>query len=138
MAHRHAVRSAQAAEVVALHGAGEALADGRAGHVHELALDEMVGGDLGADLDHILRAHAELDELALGLDIGHGEMAARGAAEPLHLGRAGAELKRGVAVLLGRAMADDLATLEAQHRHRDMLPGVGEDPRHAELLRDDT
>ena len=42
--------------------------------------DEMVGGDLRAHLDQIVRAHAELGELALGLDIGHGEMPARGAA----------------------------------------------------------
>jgi hypothetical protein len=35
-------------------------------------------------------------------------------------------------------MAHNLAAVEAQHRHRDMLPGIGEDPRHAELLRDDT
>src|SRR4029079_2395260 len=109
MAYRHAVRGAQAAKVVSLHGAGKALADGGAGHVDELALDEMVGGDLGADLDHILRAHAELGELALGLDIGHGEMAARGTAEPRHLGRSGAKLQRSVAVLLRRPVADDLA-----------------------------
>jgi hypothetical protein len=65
-------------------------------------------------------------------------MPARGAAEALHLGPAGTKLKRGVAVLLGGAVADDLAMLKAQHRHRDMLPGIGEDPGHADLLRDDT
>jgi hypothetical protein len=27
---------------------------------------------------------------------------------------------------------------EAQHRNRDVLPGIGEDPGHADLLRDDT
>src|SRR4029079_2254464 len=113
MAYRHAVRGAQAAKVVSLHGAGKALADGGAGHVHELALDEMVGGDLGADLDHVLGAHAELGELVLGLDISHCEMAARGALEPLHLWRSGAKLQRGVAVLLKRAMAHDLAAVEA-------------------------
>ena len=81
---------------------------------------------------------AELGELALGLDIGHGEMPARGARKALHLGPAGAELERGVAVLLRRAVADDLAMLKPQHRHRDVLPGIGEDPGHADLLRDDT
>ncbi len=132
------MRGAQAAETVTLHGAGEALADGGARDVDELAFDEMVSGDLGADLDHIVGAHAELGELALGLDIGHGEMASRGAGQPVHLGRAGTELKRGIAVLLRGPVANHLAAVEAQHRHRDMLPGIGEDPRHAELLRDDT
>ena len=125
-------------EAVALHGAGEALADGRARHVDELALDEMIGGDLRTHLDHIIGAHAKLGELPLRLHIGHGEMTARGARQTLHLGRAGTELKRGIAVLLRRAMADDLAMLELQHRDRDVLPGIGEDPGHADLLRDDT
>ena len=48
---RHAVGGAQAAEVPALHAAGEALADRGAGHVHELAGHEMVGGDFRAHRD---------------------------------------------------------------------------------------
>ena len=48
---RHAVGRPQAAEVVPLHRAGEALADRGAGDVDVLAGDEMVGGDLGADLE---------------------------------------------------------------------------------------
>ena len=48
---RHAVRGAQAREIPALHAAGKALADRGAGHVDELADDEMVGRDLGADRD---------------------------------------------------------------------------------------
>ena len=52
--------------------------------------------------------------------------------------RAGAELQRGVAVLLRHAVADNLAAVKPQHRHWDVLPGVGEDPRHAEFLCDDT
>jgi hypothetical protein len=138
VADRNAVRGTQAAEVVALHGAGETLADGRARHVDILALDEMVGGDLGTQLDQIIGAHAELCELPLGLDISHGESPARRPRQPLHLGPAGAELNRGVAVLLLGALTDDLAIVEAQHRHRDVLPGIGEDPGHADLLRDDT
>jgi hypothetical protein len=35
-------------------------------------------------------------------------------------------------------MADDLTMVEAQHGHGDMLTCVGEDPRHAEFLCDDT
>ena len=98
----------------------------------------MVGGELGAHLDQIVGAHAELDQLPLRLDIGYGEMPARGAGEPLDLGPSGAELQRGIAVLLRGAVADHLTMVELQHRHRDVLPGIGEDPGHADLLRDDT
>jgi hypothetical protein len=135
---RNAVRGTQTAEVVALHDAGKAFADGRARHVDILSLDEMVSGDLGAHLDQIVGAHAELCEFPLGLDIGNGESSARRARQPLHLGPAGAELNRCVAVLLLGALADNLAIVEAQHRHRDVLAGIGEDPGHADLLRDDT
>src|SRR5262245_16504579 len=138
MAHRHAVARAQAAEAVALHRAGKALADRGAGHVHVLALDEMVSRDLGAHLDQIVGAHAKFGELALGLDIGDGKMAARGAAQALYLRPPGPELERGIAVLVRGPVAQHLPMFEPQHRHRDMLPGIGEDPGHADLLRDDT
>src|SRR4029079_14685173 len=105
MAHRHTMAGAQAAEAVTLHGAGEALADRGARYVDELPLDEMVGGELGAHLDQIVGAHAELDQLPLRLDIGHGEMPARGAGKPLDLGPSGAELQRGIAVLLRGTVA---------------------------------
>ncbi len=121
-----------------LHGAGKALTDRGAGNVHELALDEMVGGDLRAHVDQVLRAHAELRDLPLRLHIGHGETAALGAREPLHLAVTGAELHRRIAVLLGGALADDLTLVETQHRDGNVLPGIGEDPGHADLLRDDT
>src|SRR5690242_5581846 len=55
--HRHAVGRAHAAEVPALHRAGEALADRGAGHVDELADDEVVRRDLGADRDQRVVAH---------------------------------------------------------------------------------
>src|SRR5688572_10452908 len=44
--HRHTVGRAQAAEVPALDAAGKALADRGAGHIDELARDEMVRSDL--------------------------------------------------------------------------------------------
>ena len=78
VADRDAVRGAQTAEVPALHGALEALALARARHVDELAGDEVVGRDLGADLDHVLGRDAELGELALRLDLGDREAAALG------------------------------------------------------------
>src|ERR1041385_5229752 len=68
MRDRHAVRGTQTAEVPALHAAGETLADGGAGDVDELADQEMVGRDLGADRDQRIGADAEFGDRALGLD----------------------------------------------------------------------
>ena len=79
---------------------------------------------------------AELGELALGLDLGDGEVAAVGLGGALHLALAGAELQRDVAVLVLGAVGDDLAIAEAQHRHRHMLAGLGEEARHPDLLCD--
>ena len=36
----------------------------------------MIGGDLGSDRNHIALLDAKLGELALGLDLGHREVAA--------------------------------------------------------------
>src|SRR5215471_5314752 len=71
---RNAVRGAQPGKVPALHATREALADRGSGHVDELPADEVIGGELG--------------ELALGLDLGDGEMAALRLGQIL--GRAGA------------------------------------------------
>ena len=134
VADRHAVRGAQAAEVPALHGALEALALVGAGHVDELTGDEVVGGDLGADLDHVVGADPELDQLALRLDLGDGEVLPLGLGEARRLARAGTELQRGVAVLVVGAVSDDLTVVELQHGHGDVLPGIREDAGHAHLL----
>ena len=128
---------AQAAEVPALHRTGEALADRHAGHVDELADREMVGGDLGADRDQLVLGDAELGELHLRLDIGDREAAALGLGDVLDLGAADAELKRGVAVLLLRAMRDDLAALDLEDGDRHVIARIGEDAGHAQLLCDD-
>ena len=70
VADRHAVRRPEAAEVVPLHAAREALADRRAGDVDELTREIVVRGDLLADLDQVLGADPELGDLPLGLDLG--------------------------------------------------------------------
>src|SRR3954454_2405135 len=62
--HRHAVGSAQTAEIPALDAAGKTLADRGAGDVDELADHEMVSLDLGADRDQRVLRHAEFRDLA--------------------------------------------------------------------------
>ena len=132
----NAVGGAQAAEVPPLHGALEPLALVGAGDVDVLAFDEMVGGDLRAHLDQVLRAHPELGHLALGFHLGDGEVLTLGARHPARLARAGAELQRRVAVLLVRALGQHLHVGELQHRDRHVLAGLREDPGHPNLLRD--
>ena len=109
-----------------------------AGDVDELADQEMIGGDLGADRDQRIVADAELGELALGLDLGDGEAAALGLAHVLDLAGAGTELERDVAVLLLAAMRDDLALRKTQHGDGHMLAGLGEEAGHSHLLCDHT
>src|SRR5262249_36330310 len=89
---RDAVRGAQTREIPALHRTGKALADRGAGDVDELADHEMVGGNLGANRDQLTFGDAEFGQLALGLDLGDGEMAAVGLGEVLGLAAAAAEL----------------------------------------------
>ena len=67
--HRDTVRGTQTTEVVALHGAGKTLADRSAGDVDQLAVDEVVGVDLGADIDEVVGGDAEFGDLGLGLDL---------------------------------------------------------------------
>src|SRR6202043_1413059 len=76
MRDRYAVARPQAGEIPALHAAGKALAGRSAGDVDILTDDEMIRRDLGADRDQPVVVDAELGELALGLDLSDGEMAA--------------------------------------------------------------
>jgi hypothetical protein len=98
----------------------------------------MLGRELGADLEQPLLRHAELDELALGLELRLGEMTAHRLRDVLDLGRARAELDGGIAVLVLRAHGDDLAVVDPQHGHRDVASVLGEDAGHTQLLGDET
>ena len=73
----------------------------------------MVGSDLGTHRYQLALVHPELGELAFGLDLCNGEMAARGLCQALRLAGAGAELQRDIAVLVFRAVADNLAVGKA-------------------------
>src|SRR5665213_3967396 len=99
MRDRDTVRRAQAAKIVALHDASEALTHRRADDVDKLALCKMRGLHLGPHLKHGIGRHAEFDELVLGLDLGLGTVAAHGRRHVLHLGFSGAKLNGGVAAV---------------------------------------
>jgi hypothetical protein len=135
---RHAVRGAQTAEVVPLHGTGEALADRGAGDVHVLTFEVVVGDDFLTDVQQVLGIDAELGKLALGLHAGLGEVTAHRRGDPLGLGRTGAELHGGVAVFLGGPLGHHLQVVELKDGHGDLLPVLHEEPGHAQLLGDYT
>ena len=133
---RNTVRGTQTTEVVPLHRTGKTLTRRGARRIDELPCNEMVRSQLGADIDHVIRRNPELDHFALGLDLGDGKMATLGARRILRLLLADTQLKRCVAVLVFGPLRNDLALIDLQYRDGDMLPPFGEDPGHAQLLRD--
>src|SRR5260370_29986217 len=96
----------------------------------------MVGLNFGANRDQRVFRDADLGDPALGLDLGDRELAALRLRQIDGLAGAGAELQRDVTVLLGRAVAQNLAIAQLQHGHGDMLAGLRKDPRHPDLLCD--
>ena len=92
----------------------------------------------GTDFDEVRRIDTKLSYLTLGLDLGDGELAALRLGDILRLDSAGAELEGGIAVLLLRALAHDLAVLEIEHGHGDVCAIIQEQAGHAQLLCDQT
>ena len=123
---------------MALHGAGEALADRGAGDIHQLPDDEMVRLHRCADLDEVVSVDTEFDDLALGLHLGDGELAAIRLGEIARLNGAGAELQGDVTVFFFRPLGYHLAVLQTQHRDRYVRTVRGEYAGHAQLLCDQT
>jgi hypothetical protein len=98
----------------------------------------MGNRDLGADLEHGVFGDAEFGEPRLRLDFGLGEVTTLRFRHILGFRGAHAELHRRIAIRLLRSHGDDLAVVDLQHRHRDVVALFGEDARHAELLSEET
>src|SRR3546814_2804357 len=82
--------------------------------VDDLAGDEMVGRQLGADVDRRVVGDAEFDELRLEFDLGLAIGAALRLGDILRLRRSGAQLDGPIAVAFLIANRDDLAAFEPQ------------------------
>ena len=98
----------------------------------------MVRGDLGANRDHLVFAHAKFRELHLWLDLGDSETLTLGLRHVLDLGAADAELQSRIAVLFLGLVGHNLTAFQLQDRDRHMFPCVCKDAGHADLLRDNT
>src|SRR5262249_1476360 len=102
-----AVAGALTREVVALHGAGPALAAADGGDVNPLALFEDLGGDLLADGEAVDVVEAQLDQLGAGVDPGLGEVAGLGLVQLAGVPVAVGDLARGAAIALAGLHPDD-------------------------------
>ena len=80
---------AHTAETPALQRTGKALTLGHALDVDNLAGDEMVGRQFGADVERRVVGDAEFDDLRLGLNFGLAESATLRLRNILRLRRAG-------------------------------------------------
>src|SRR6476646_1459124 len=133
-----AVRARAGAEVVALDGALEALADADAGDLDLVARLEDLDGDRLA-FARAVDATAELDELAVRADLELRQMAEL-ALRQLALGDfVERELHGVVAVRVGELHLHDRARAGLDHRDRGDSPRLRvEDLRHAELASEDS
>ena len=97
-------------------GAGKTLAHRRAGDIDELAGNEVVGGDLGADRDHSSASTRNSASFIFGSTFATAKRPRSAFETFFTLALPDAELHGGVAVLLLRAVRDYLAAVELAGR----------------------
>ncbi len=132
MADRHAVRCAKATEIVTLHDAEQSLPTDVPLAARQK--QEAMSMSINTNFEQVVRADAELGELELRLDRGASELAALRVRNVLRLGPADAELDSRMAVLFIRALADNLAVVQLQHRDRYMTSVICEETGHSDRL----
>ena len=132
------MRGRTTGEVVALHGAGKALADGGAGDIDQLAGLEDLGREFGAGLrvGGFASDEPELDQRATWLDLGLGVVAVEGLAIQLRATLAVGDLHGAIAV---HRLALHLGDAIGEHfddRDGHGFAGFCEDSRHAAFAAD--
>ena len=130
----HTVRGTQTAKIVALHTTGKTLTNGRARDIHFLTADVMFGRKFCAHINHVVFSNPELGQLALGLNIRFGKMAAHGFCHALDLGRASTQLNSRVAILVSGPLGDDLTIVNLHDSNRNIRPVFTVNPCHAQLF----
>src|SRR6185369_14636472 len=132
------MRRGQAAEVVALHRAREALTDGGARDVDGLAGLEQVRLELGArlELGVLVGAQPELDERLARSNGGLGVMTGNSLRIELRTASTVRDLHGSVAILVLRLHMRDAVRQNLNHGDGHCLAGVREHARHADLTAD--
>ena len=125
-------------EVVTLDDAGVTFADRRAGNVDFLADLEHVDADDTADLEagNLLGGHAEFLHYRTRFNGGFGVMTRGRLVDAACAALAVGNLHRGITVSFGRLDLCHAVVRHVDDRHRDGIPFVGEDARHADLAAD--
>src|SRR5262249_41833899 len=105
-----------------------------ADNIDMLTGEKMGGGDLRSDRQQSILGDAKLGETRLRLDLRLGKVATLRLGYILGLRGAHPELQRRVTVLLLGTNGDDLAVVDPEQRHRNMIPLCREYAGHSELL----
>ena len=140
MRYRVSVGLHAAREVVALHGAGESLADRRAGHVDHLTHREHVDLDLAAHGERLALAllQAEFPRGSAGGHIRLGEMARQRFGDARGAPAADGDLNGGIPFrFLGFHLRNAIGK-RLDHRHGDGNAGVSENAGHAAFAANQT
>src|SRR6516225_8798706 len=117
------------------HRAGKPFADADPNDVDILAGKKMPGSDFRADSQHGILGDAKLSEVRLGFDLRLGKMAALGLCHSPDLSCTDTELQGRVPVPFPGAHCYHLTVIDLQHCHGHVISTSGEDPGHANFLR---
>jgi hypothetical protein len=104
--------------------------------VDQLASDEVISRDLGADIEERILGDAEFDQARLGLHFRLGEMAALRLGDILDLRDARAELNGDITVTINFFAGHDLIALKGKNRNRHMPSVLLEQTGHPDFFSD--
>src|SRR5262249_47689269 len=138
MRDRDTMRGRQATEVMALHRAGEALADGGARYVDRLAGLEHVHFDLGAgrQISALVRGQAKFDKRLTRGNVGLRVVTGNSLRVQLRSAGTVRDLYGAIAVLVLRLHLRDAVRENLDDGDRYCFTGVREHARHADLTAD--
>ncbi len=107
-----------------------------ASDIDQLARDEMIGRDFGADIEERVLGDTEFDQARLGLNFRLGEVAALRLGDILDLRDARTELNRDITVAINFLASHDLIALKGQNRNRNVPSVLLEQTGHPDFLSD--
>ncbi|GLV29123.1 hypothetical protein TomTYG75_16440 [Sphingobium sp. TomTYG75] len=106
------------------------------GNIDQLAGDEVIGRDLGADIEERVLGDTEFDQARLRLHFRLGEVTALRLGDILDLRDARTKLNRDITVTINFLASHDLIALKGQNRNRYMPSVLLEQTGHPDFLSD--